>query len=301
MLCVHGYHRSRGVGSLFALNAFFVIGLLAKEVALAMVPMVALYWWYLRIEQRADAAVEPSDPPSVLGYWGNELRMYWAALTQRASDWLRLLGPMIVVFGIYFAYRQAVLPGDSFGGRFAETQNPLSGFFGGVRSTLAGVPWEVRSLAFWPFIAAIVLAFVVAPRARAWRVVLLGLGLAASGVLPLTFSGGVEPRLLYVAEIGVAVMIAGLVTVFATASRTERQQPQRRIWFVAAAALAIVFTGATLVSLVRAQNVFQVGSQKMLDGDLQMYERPFLHPYIVPVHFDALEQRLVEAGMIDLP
>ena len=58
LLCVHSYQRSRSTGPLIALNGFFVVGLLAKEVAVAMVPMVALYWWYLRIEQHSEAAVE---------------------------------------------------------------------------------------------------------------------------------------------------------------------------------------------------------------------------------------------------
>ena len=302
LLCVHGYQRSRSTGMLIGLNVFFVVGLLTKEIAVAMLPMAALYWWYLRIEQLPEDAT--SAPSSVLAHWREEVRRYWAGLTlrERRSDWLRLFGPMTLILGVYLVYRQAVLPGNALGGRFAETQNPLSALSGGVRSTIAGVPWEISSLAIWPLIAGIVLAFVLEPRARAWRVVLLGFGFVVSGVLPLTFSGGVEPRLLYVAEIGVAIMIAGLAAVYGAAFAADRRERRgRRVWLAAAGALVLVFSVATIVSMVRAQNLFKVGSDKMLAGELQVYEHEPWHPFVVPAHWETLVQHLVDGGVIDPP
>jgi Dolichyl-phosphate-mannose-protein mannosyltransferase len=298
LLCVHRYYRTGRVGSLVGLNVFFVLALLAKEVAVAMVPMAALYWWYLRIEER------PPDTSnrSYLKYWRAEERLYWSALVRRDGSWLRLVGPMLGITLAYLIYRQIALPPGSLTGRFAETQNPLSALIGGINSTFKGVPWEVRGWAYGPLIAGVILALILIPRGRAWRVVFLGFGFVVSGVLPLVFSGGVEPRLLYVAEIGVAIVIAGLVQLFATALTADRPTGlSRTIAWAAVAVVAVAYAVTTLVTMVQAQDVFAEGTQKTLDADQRAYETDTMRPYIVPEHLEDIEQRLIDAGRIDPP
>ena len=140
LLCVHRYYRSGWPGPLIGLNVFFVLALLAKEVAVAMVPMAALYWWYLRIEERPPDTAERT----FWQHWGGELRLYWSALVRREPGWVRLIGPMLGVTAVYLIYRQVALPPGSLTGRFAETQNPISALIGGINSTFKGVPWQVR-------------------------------------------------------------------------------------------------------------------------------------------------------------
>ena len=300
LLCVHRYHRSGRLGPLVALNVFFVLALLAKEVAVAMVPMVAMFSWYLRTEELDSSPDDGDASGRIRQHWGGELRLYWTALVRREgrASWLRLIGPMLPILAVYLVYRQAVLPSGSLGGRFAETQNPVSALIGGINSTVKGVPWEVDPGSYGPLIAAFVLGFVLAPRARGWRVVLLGFGFVVSGVLPLTFSGGVEPRLLYVAEIGVATAVAGLAYIIGQSLTASRR---RGIGWAAAAVVAIAYSVTTVVAMVQAQNVFADGSEKMLDGDQRAWETPTMRPYIVPSHLEGIEQRLIESGRIDPP
>lgn len=298
LLCVHRYYRSGRPGPLIGLNVFFVLALLAKEVAVAMVPMAALYWWYLRIEDRPPDTAQRT----FWQHWGGELRLYWSALVRRDGGWVRLIGPMLGVTAVYLIYRQVALPPGSLTGRFAETQNPISALIGGINSTFKGVPWEVRGWAYGPLIVALVLALILMPRGRAWRVVLLGFGFVVAGVLPLVFSGGVEPRLLYVAEIGVAIAIAGLVQLFAAALTADSPAGRRRTFAWAAVAIvAVAYAATTLVTMVQAQDVFAENTQKTLDADQRAYETATMRPYIVPEHLEDIEQRLIDAGRIDPP
>jgi hypothetical protein len=304
LLCVDRYHRRGRTGSLVALNAFFVLALLAKEVGVALVPMAMLFWWYLQIEALdgdSDRAARPDTTGTVWRWWKDELGRYWRALTrpEGRAAWLRLLGPLVAVLAIYLVYRQSVLPPGSLSDRFGETQNPISALLGGVRSALEGVPWEVSTLSFWPLVAAAVLAAALAPRARGWRVVLLGVGFVVAGVLPLSFSGGVEPRLLYVAESGVAVGVAGLTAILAEALANRRQRGRGRWEWVAVAAVGVAFAVGTIVTMVQSQNLFEPGSVKVLDADQRMWDNAGARPYIPPTNLEAIQRHLIDSGRID--
>jgi hypothetical protein len=192
-------------------------------------------------------------------------------------------------------YRERVLPADGgLGSRFGETQNPLSSLLGGVRSTVRGVPWELTSWAVFPLVALFVGAVVVRPRDPRWRVVLLGVALVAAGVLPLTFSGGVEPRLLYVAQIGMAVAVAALALIVAAAI-SEAATPAAHA--LAAALLALLLVGTLGATMTKAQDVFAEGSAKKLAADLRVY-REMPREWIVPEHLADIEARLRTAGLI---
>lgn len=310
LLCVHRFQRTRDRWPLVAVSVSLVLGLLAKEVAVAIVPMAALYWWYLRVEaldherrlSQAHDAPPGDDAPrrhGIVEHWRGEARLVADALVERASrrDWLRLVIPPTIVSGVYVVYRTTVLPSGSLDDRFAETQNPVSSLLGGLDSTVRGVPWEIPTLAFVPLVLAVAVAVVIGPTSRTWRVVLLGGGLMIAGVLPLTFSGGVEPRLLYVAQIGMAIVLAGIAAIYAEAI-AARPARQHAGLAVAACLLGFVVAGTTLVSTVRAQDLFEEGSEKQLNADLSIYTEEHLHRYIDPSYLAAMQARLVAAGLI---
>lgn len=300
LLCVHRYHRTREVWALVALSGSLVLAVLAKEVGVAIIPMVAVYWWYLRVDDLAPAsAAVAASSTGVVDHWRDELRVMGRALVDRGGrrDWLRLLVPPILVAALYIAYRTAVLPSGSLGGRFGETQNPISSLVGGLNSTFKGAPWEVTAFAAVPLAIGVAGALVLRPTSLTWRVVLLGLGLMVGGVLPLTFSGGVEPRLLYVAEIGMAVVVGGIVAIYAEAI-AARRGATRTLLTAATACLGLVLVATTIVAMAKAQDEFVEGSQKKLDADQRIFSDALLRPYVEPEHLAAIEQRLREAGRL---
>jgi hypothetical protein len=115
-----------------------------------------------------------------------------------------------------------------------------------------------------------------------------------AGVLPLTFSGAVEPRLLYVPEIGMATVVAGVAAVYVEAVAAARHR--RVLIACAAGALAAVLIGTTLVSTVRAQRLFREGTQKKLDGEQIIYEQEATYRVIPPEHRREIEAHLTAAG-----
>jgi hypothetical protein len=201
---------------------------------------------------------------------------------------------------VYLAYRGLVMPSDSFADRFGETQNPVSALLGGLNSVVKGVPWEIRALPYLPIVVAFAAGFVLRPRARAWRVVLLGVGFAIGGVLPLSFSGGVEPRLLYVAEIGMATAVAGLAAVYAEAIAAARAADRHVGVVTGVVAIVTVVAVATLgVSQVEAQDVYRPGGQLSLDKDLLIWQNEEALARVDPENVERIREHLLEAGLID--
>jgi hypothetical protein len=298
MLSLHRFHRTGGARWLVWMNVAYVVALLAKEVATAMVPFAIVFWWYLQLER-----TPPADGrTSFWRHWVGEGRLAWRALADRDGwgDWLRIVGPLAAVTIVYLAYRGVVMPSNSFADRFGETQNPVSALVGGLNSVVKGVPWEIRALPYLPIIAAFVVGFALAPRARAWRVVVLGLGFAVGGVLPLSFSGGVEPRLLYVAEIGMATAVAGLIAVYAEAVARVRDAGRHVGAVVALVALVgLGVVGSVAVSQVDAQDVYRPGGRLSLEKDLLIWENDAALARVAPENVDRIRAHLLEAGLID--
>lgn len=295
--CVRRWRITDDARWLVALAVVYVLGLAAKEVAAAIVPFVVVTWIHLEVEQH--------DPPESRGrfrglsaYWASELRTIGRAVVSHPRRWITLLTPLGIVSGVYLVYRVAVMPEGSLGGRFAETQNPIRSLIGGLNSTVKGVPWEISPLPWFPVMAAVVLAFVLHPQSRAWRVVLFGIGGMVAGVLPLTFSGGVEPRLLYVAQIGLAIVIAGVASILGEAIAAARSR-ERMMIVAAASTVALVLSGAVLVSQFRAQDQFSPGSERQLAGAISVWTHPSAHR-IPAEHLEVIERQLREAGLIDV-
>lgn len=301
LLCADRYASSHHVRWLVWMNVSYVVALLAKEVATAIVPMVAAFWLFVIVE-RLSARDPPRAAASVRLHWRRELCLIGRSIVDRSqrAGWLVVLGPLVLVTAGYLASRAAVMPAGSFGGRFGETQTPLAALVGGVNSTVKGVPWEVGALPYWPIIASLALGFVLAPRSGAWRVVLLGFACVVAGVAPLSFSGGVEPRLLYVAQIGMAIALTGVMTVFAETVATAHASRGRGHTVTAIVTVAVLAVSAAYsISHVRAQAVYEPGTRHALDKDLRVWTSREAIGYIPSANLGRLRQNLLDAGLID--
>lgn len=303
LFAVLRYHRDRRRRDAVLLVAMFLGAVLSKEIGIALAPMSLLLWWYLETERRSSGRLG-GDATSVASAWVGEVRLWVAALfdPRGRRTWLALFGTMAGLSAALFAYRSWSLVNEDLGRRFGESTNPISGLLSGVKWTLKGVPWEVRgrTLVLVPFI--VVAALVLDPRSRHWRTAILGGLLLVGGVLPLTFTGGVEPRLLYVAQIGTAVLAASLVAVVAGGVRSRagdgllaRVGPR-----VVVSALGAVFLGLTLVGQFEAQRQFEPGSERRTRTDAELWnnltERQIAQ--IPRVYIEDLEARLRERGVI---
>jgi hypothetical protein len=298
MLSLFRFHRTGRVRWLVWMNLAYVVGLLAKEEATAIVPFAMAFWLYLQLER-----TPPHDASTgIRDHWMHETRLIGRAITGREGRgaWLRVVGPLAAVTVVYLGYRGIVMPAGSLGNRFGETQNPVRALIGGLDSVVKGVPWEIRALPQLPVIVAFVVGFALRPRARAWRVVLLGFAFALGGVLPLSFSGGVEPRLLYVAEIGLATAIAGLVTVYAEAIARARDSGRNLVAVAALVTLvSLVVVAALGVSQIAAQNVFRPGASLPLAKELVLWQDEPALARVPAENVRRIREHLLEAGLID--
>jgi len=294
LLALLRYDVDRRVRWLVAMNTAFVLALLGKEVAVALVPMILVVWVWAEWQRSAPTGVAPGGRRGSGAHWREELRSLGRAVRSRWTQrsWVPVLAPALVILAVYLVYRESALPAGGLGDRFGETQNPLSSLVGGVHSTAEGVPWEVRGLAIWPLGLALVLAVALRPRDRAWRAGLLGVALVVCGVLPLTFSGGVEPRLLYVAQIGMAALVGVIALVLVHAARDARGTRGSFAVTAAGAGLAALVLVALAVTAVDAQDQFREGSAKKLSADQRVLESAELRDYVVPERLDDIRARL---------
>jgi hypothetical protein len=290
LLCTAQLVRTPRPALRIAIVACLVIALLAKEVGVAIIPMVAAMWWYQRLDP--DGGRVP-----VITSWPAELQTARQALARANRQVLALVTPLVVVLGLYLVYRQVVLPRGSLTDRFAETQNPLSSLLGGLNSTVKGVPWEVSAFALPAMAVLIVAAAVVGRRSALWRVGALGVLLMVSGILPLTFSGGVEPRLLYLAQTGMATVVAAAVAVLGEAATAGRRA--RPPWAAMAVALGTATAALTVWGMTRAQHQFIDGSDKKLDGDERILADTAIHELMPPEYLEEITDRLRAAGRLD--
>jgi len=297
MLALHRYARDRRVRWLVVTNVAFVLAVGAKEVGIATVLLAALYWWYLNIP-----AAPTGRPVSVAAHWRAELGRFWSGLVRRDGrrDWLRVVGSMGTVTVAYIVFRAIVLPNGALGESYSTSAGPVRGLASGLYHTFKGMPWEVHGWSV-PFLVLLgVLALLAGPTSKHWREVLLGLGWVFGCAIALARLGQIEPRLLYVSQIGVAISFAGILGVIAEAVTVHRRAAVRRAVAVAVAAILLLvpFVAITSVSNIRAQDVFEPGSPKMLGADLRIWTEPDLHDRF-PAHWVAvIEQRLRAAGLI---
>ena len=255
--------------------------------------MTAMYWWYLDVVDRDVVARDKA---------GSETSLWWQSLVarDRRRDWFLVVGPLAAMTFGYLLYRWAVMPAGSLSNRFAEAANPVRGLIEGIANTFRGVPWEVDSWSWPALIAAVALAVAIAPRSTGWRTVVLGLGLVVGGCLPLAYSGGAEPRLLYVASLGLVTFLAGIASIVADGLVARKERGEVTTTFaVASAVVVLAFVATTAITTIKAQDQFEPGSDKKLGAELQIWNSgPAGRQLFDPRYIEEMRLDLVEAGLI---
>ena len=305
LLAIHRFHRDRRTRWLVVACLAYVLAIGSKEVGIATVALVAVWWWYLELPE----ADPPDASPPVLAWWRRQasdaLRAIVAPAGRRA--WFVVVTPFVAITAVYVVVRQIVLPNGALGAAY-DQRNPVVGFVVAVLQTFKGMPWEVRGWSVVPLVVIGALALAVAPTSRHWRTVVLGVAWVACCCLPLARLGKVEPRLLYVAQVGAAIVFAGVLGVIADGVATRRAAARaagtvsmrRRLVAVGVAVgvLLVGFASITMSTNIESQDLFEPGSPKMLGADLKIWETPRLHERF-PEHYVVLiEQRLRAAGLI---
>jgi hypothetical protein len=306
LLCVAGFHRSRRVRYLVGMVACFVMALLAKEIGIALLMVAPIWWLYfgmVELDPSIDSAASRAPSRSLASHWRDEWRLATSSLVTRSRrrDWFRLMVPLVTTTIVYLVYRQSVLPSGSLGARFSETQSPVRALVGGVRSTFAGVPWEVSGKIIYALAGGLAFAVVIRPTSHHWRVGLVGVLTTVALVAPLAFSGGVEPRLLYGAQVGVAILVAAAASAVAEAV-AARSGANVRLPVIGAAgvvAVAVLWTATT--ALVESQDLYRPGSTFKLEFDLRLWNRPDQLRAMPPEYVAEIGERLFEAGLIADP
>jgi hypothetical protein len=300
LLCLETYYRSKKVGWLITLNALVVLALCSKEIGVALPFLVISYWVYLVM-----LGTRPEGPitlTTLLGHVRSEARVLWQSLVGDGR-WKKLfvvVGPSAALLICYMLYRSLVLPTGMIGLRYSESVSPLRGFASAIFWTFKAVPWEVPSRALPALAVAIGLALVLRPKSAGWLIVLLGVGWVAISCLPLAYLGQVEPRLLYMPEVGHAIVIAGLASILGDFVRSAYANNQR--WQLLAVGLvlmvALTFFGATAFSHLQAQDQFQPNGYKMLQGDYEIYT-DLRYRHLYPEYYiRQIEQKLRQAGQL---
>jgi hypothetical protein len=204
-----------------------------------------------------------------------------------------------VVTVVYLGYRAVILPSGAIGASYSRSAGPLRGFLSAVYHTFKALPWEVSGRLLPVMILLCIVAFVAAPRDRAWRLVIFGIAWVFGGCLPLAYLGHVEPRLLYVPEVGVAVVLAGMTWVIVKAALKASGARQRTRIVVPAALLLLALMVTTTVSTKRSQDEFRPGSAKMLGAALAIWnDPPAIRARYPEERLIEIRQQLVDAQLI---
>lgn len=290
--CVQRHGDSLGRRGLIAIMLCFVGALMSKEVGISLAPLAMVVWLALPLVRGGDDHVGPSGgaPTSA-----TSLR----ARLMAHRLWLPLVAGFVATAACYLVYRSLVLPTGTDVRKYGDS-GPVQSWVSAMLWTAKGVAWELPARAFPVLLVILAATIAVAWLRRSddnsrtlWLFALGGVWVALA-CAPLALLGRVEPRLLYLAEIGMAIMVAAAVR---STMLIWRNPPWRtaRWGFVAVnAALAVL----TVVSLVEAQNEFAPGSAKMLYGDCQVVLDPQVDKY--PDHrLQEVRDRLRANGAVD--
>jgi hypothetical protein len=305
LLSLHAYHQTSKARWLMLLSIMFVGAVCSKEIGVVLALIAPIYWLFACVDDQPMLPLTESTGfmgvPGIIQYWLHEMKLVWQALVTRTNrkNWMLIIGLSVLMLIAYVAYHRMVLPTASIG-----ASRPVS-FVGTllsiILSTFQGVPWEIDG---WsrPFLfGALVIAFVLQPRSSAWRIIGFGFAWVVVAALPLAYVAAVEPRLFYVVEVGVAIMVAGLVMIVVDSlARIRMPQP---LWRRGVAGLLgimmLAFVGTTAISTINAQNEFQPGSKKMLQGDLIIWSHPATRILYPEHNLKMVEQHLRDAHLID--
>jgi len=288
---------------LWGVNAFVLASMASKEIGVAVVlllPLLALYW-------TVDARLAAASPP---GGGAADAGLVRTLVEARRDGALRrqafvLCVPPVAILVAYAIYRSLVLPTGLTGARYG-TSNPVRGLASAVLWTFRAVPWEVSAPASLPLVLILVaLALAAKPSPRAVALLFVGTSWVVLACSPLALLGQVEPRLLYLPEIGHAILVAGAVWAFAEAwsrGRTLSQTGQSARWR-GVAVLGLLVTVALVTTAAsnqrRAEDEFKPLGYKMLKGYRGVVDDPKRDLY-PREHLENIERTLRYARDHDL-
>lgn len=302
LLSLDNYFRSAKVGWLVVFNTLVMFALCSKEISVALPFLAILYWIYLALPKASLLQDSQATLINIWRQWLFEARQIWQILVSdgRWKQQALVVGPPLAMLIFYMIYRVLVLPTGLLSARYNASISPLRGFASAVFWTFKAVPWEVPSWMLLTMVVAIGLALVLHPRSAGWRIVLLGIGWIAIGCLPLAYLGQVEPRLLYLPEVGHALVVTGLAIILGSFRRSALANRQSRQLLIAGLVLVVTlaFFVATALSQLKAQDEFQPLGYKMLRADYEVYtDLRYRHLY-PDYYIKQIELELRQAGKI---
>ena len=297
VLSVHAYVATDRARWLWLMGLWACAAMSSKEIGASVVLLAPLFWLYFTLDHKS----RPDSTPHSVAQSGivtsaAHLRDALLGLWREPATLGRALRvglPLFFIVVIYSVHRVRVLPTGLISAQYGDV-GPLRGYASALFWTFRAVPWEVPAPLLLPLIALVtLLALLSRPSPRALAVTLTGLLTIALSAGPLGLLGQVEPRLLYLPEVGHAVMMAGVVMALLEASRGSGPGLRRAAGMLgwgAGLALAV----AVGVAHLRAQNEFRPDSYKMLKGYRGVVDDPKKNLY--PRHrLDEVERILENA------
>jgi hypothetical protein len=302
LISLDNYRRDGKMRWLVTMNVMVICAVCSKEIGVALPFLAIFYWMYLALTEVPTFQDAPARLTDIWKHWIFEARQVGQSLLGgTALKQLALVAvPPLALLAAYMGYRALVLPTGLLGARYSEAASPLRGLASAVFWTFKAVPWEVPS--WTPPILALAagLALVARPRSAGWRIVFLGAGWVLIGCLPLSYLGQVEPRLLYLPEVGYSIVVAGLAAILGGFAQSS--PPSGQLKGLAAIGLVLIislaFFGFTAISHFKAQDEFQPYGYKMLRADYEIYT-DLRYRHLYPEYYlEQIEQKLRHAGQL---
>lgn len=298
LLFLDKFGRSGKIRYLVGLNLLLVLAVCSKEIGTGLV-LLALFYWPLRNWLKAPPMPLELKLTKFWQQWWLELK-YTFQNTLGQGRWKNtlLVGiPPILVMGIYLIYRSNVLSIPGLGKSYDAQVSVLGGLAKAVYATLKEVPWEVPpwSLPLW--MALIGLSLILRPHSRAWRYFFFGIGWIVVACVPLAPLGGIEPRLVYLPALGIAIVLAALVAIVMESIQVALVYRSQFLTLAATVltVTVLLFLGMTVILEIRAQNEFSPFSDKVLYVDKKVYDKPDRYPAHA---IQVIEAKLKQAGRI---
>jgi hypothetical protein len=270
LCCVHAYVQSGRRRWVWAVGALSAAAMASKELGVSAALLAPLFWFYFELQRRS-----LTQPAARLGW--QQLTKTPAALVRVARDLakepaarsraLALTVPLVLLVLCYAVYRTLVLPTGLISAKYGDV-GPLRGYASALIWTFRAVPWELHSHFILPALAVLLaLALWSRPGHDALGLLAMGFSTVAVSAAPLGLLGQVEPRLLYLPEVGHALVFSGIVTALGRAAG------RRPLSLISGVSLALFLAAVSLAHL-RAQDEFGPDSYKMLKGYRLVIEDP---------------------------
>jgi hypothetical protein len=286
------YRQTGRARHLLGVNAMLLLGVGSKEIAITIAPLLTLYWLYggwtapARVEASRESRTSLAALQDLVGFVREDAPFSAAALRKA----LMPCAIPFVLVALFLAYRAAVLP-SAVGVRYSQV-GPLHALASAIVWTFKAVPWEVEPYGLPFLLLTWLIALMFAkPLVSQLRIVVFGALWVVVTCVPLAYLGQVEPRLLYLPEVGHAVIAAALAAMILDAlTRVPTAGIALRAGLVVPAALLLAAHGYTLI---KSQDEFLPFGPKILHGYQLVLEGPKSHLY-PQYHRDRIAKILAE-------